>query len=769
MVKGNTRNAKDDGGFKFGKEAVGILLIAAALLSGASLLTYNPGPPALNALGFAGVWLAERLFEIMGLAAYGLPLFFVYWAIYQFRGGLSLERIWRLIVMLWGIFFAAAFLSLTVGGEGDEVVTGAVARGGAVGLLLRTGVAFAVGRWLGLVLVGIIVIIAWAWAAVGISPRRLWNATATGVDKLGRRVKLPAGGDEDIPVRDEPLEDERALIIEEEPPLVTAPPKAPPAPPGPPPPIKPPRKETAPAAPPAPPIAPPADLPAGEYRLPPLELLAPPAQETEDVSPDYLADIKRRLEAALTSYRVQGRVREIRRGPRVTRFELELLPGQKFGTLKGLEEDLARNITVPGVTITSIASRGAVAVDVPNPVATRVGLREVLASHSFQKDAQRSKLTVAVGRRHDGAVVAADLAKMPHLLVAGATGSGKSIFLNATIASLLMTATPAEVQFLIIDPKRVDLVAFKGIPHRHYLEVIITEVEEAVAALKGMVGRMEGRYRLLAAVGARNIESYNKLFTTDEGRRTLLTRVAPDTDEEQGKPLPYIVVVVDELNDLMTREKARRVEEALVRLAQMARAVGIHLVVATQRPSVDVITGVIKANFPSRLAFKVSSQVDSRTILDRGGAEHLLPEGDMLFVPAGAAEAERVQGAYVGDDEIHRVVKFWAGQPPAATLTSIREQTGESERGGGTSLANDEDELFEDAAAFCINSKMASVSMLQRRFKIGFARAGRLVDLMERRGVVGPAEGSKPRKVLVRSLDELYGGAGGGADDDGVL
>jgi S-DNA-T family DNA segregation ATPase FtsK/SpoIIIE len=501
--------------------------------------------------------------------------------------------------------------------------------------------------------------------------------------------------------------------------------------------------------------------------LPPRDLLAPPEPPKEEISKEYLNDCKKRLEAALSSYHVEGRVREIKVGPRVSRFEVELAPGQKFGAMKSLEEDLARNMAVPGITVGSLASRGAVAVDVPNPVASRVVLRELLATTAFKKDRQRSKLTVPLGRRHDGRVVTADLTRTPHLLVAGATGSGKSIFLNSVVTSLLMTATPEEVQFLIIDPKRVDLSVFKEIPHKRYDKALFTEVEEAVAALKAVVRRMEGRYKLLAAVGARNIEAYNQLFATPEGKRQLAERIPADTDEEQGRPLPYVVVVIDELNDLMVREKARKVEEQLVRLAQMARAVGIHLVVATQRPSVDVITGVIKANFPSRIAFSVSSQVDSRTILDRAGAEHLLPEGDMLFLPTGAPEPERVQGAYVGEDEVRRVVEFWAGQQPPEGLASVREVAEEPDSPGAT-YAEYDDELFDEAVALVVSQKKASVSMLQRRYRIGFARAGRLIDLMERRGIVGPDEGPKGRRVLIKSPDELED-TGVGPDDENIF
>ncbi len=735
---------KDGDGFKYGGEAFGVVLFLLALVCAVSLVTHHPadptglsgGQPFHNKLSFVGAWLSRHLFDVLGAAAYILPLFLIQWGIYQFRGGVSFLRLSKLVVFLFGTFLGATLLGLTVGGEGPDAVAAVVTRGGAVGLLLSDAVRYAVGRWFGLLFVGAATVVAAAWAIPGVSPRRLWHAAvatvrwgARGATSLARR---PRG--------EEGYEEAPAAEVEEETPPYEEEPSD--------------EKAEAPLPPRRVRPAPPTVKPRSGYRLPPLELLAPPEPPSEEVSQDYLNECRKRLEAALESYHVVGRVREIKRGPRVSRFEVELAPGQKYGAMKSLEEDLARNMAVPGVTVASVASRGAVAVDIPNPSATRVGLRELLSTTAFQKERPRGKLAVAMGRRHDGQVLVADLAKMPHLLVAGATGSGKSIFLNSVIMSLLMTATPDEVQFLIVDPKRVDLVAFGPIPHRHYAELALTEIDDAVAALKAIVRRMEGRYKLLAAVGARNVESYNKLFTTAEGRAQLADRIAPGTDEEAGRPLPFIVVVVDELNDLMTREKARKVEDQLVRLAQMARAVGIHLVVATQRPSVDVITGVIKANFPSRLAFKVSSQVDSRTILDRGGAEHLLPEGDMLFLPAGTGEPERVQGVYVGDDEIQRVVKFWAEQAPPVDLPSIHEGGGDEER-GDAAYVSEEDELYDQAAELVVSAQMASVSMLQRRFRIGFARAGRLIDLMERRGVVGRGEGSKPRKVLIKSPEDL--------------
>ncbi len=758
-MPGSVGKKKSESGFKYGRQLLGVVLVVAALACAASLATHDAadpagltsaGQPVHNKLGLAGAWLSFWLFETLGRAAFALPVFLGLWAFFQFRGGVSLAREFRLIVFMLAVFLGAALLALAVSGDGEEAFGEAVTLGGAVGLFLRNAIMYAVGRWFGLALATVALVVAAAWAVAGVSPKRLLNAFgsaaswvargASGAFRRGERGLY----EEEFEPEAEPAGDDE--VVEEE------------APPGP---LPPPPLEPAPAA-----APPPRRRPAGPYRLPPRDLLAPPEPPKEEVSREYLNECKKRLERALGSYKVEGRVREIKVGPRVSRFEVELAPGQKFGAMKSLEEDLARNMAVPGITVASLASRGAVAVDVPNPVAARVGLRELLSTNTFKKAVQRSKLAVPLGRRHDGQVVTADLTRMPHLLVAGATGSGKSIFLNAVVTSLFMTSTPDEVQFVIIDPKKVDLSIFRDIPHRLYDQVLFTELEDAVKALRAVVRRMEGRYQLLAAVGARNIEAYNNLFAGDEGRRQLAGKIEPGTDEEEGRPLPYVLVVADELNDLMVREKARKVEEYLVRLAQMARAVGIHLVVATQRPSVDVITGVIKANFPSRIAFSVSSQVDSRTILDRPGAQHLLPEGDMLFLPTGASEPERVQGAYVGEDEVGRIVDFWAEQPLPGDLTSVEEATEEPEAPGEAYLEQG-DELFDDAVALVVSQKKASVSMLQRRFRIGFARAGRLIDLMERQGIVGPDEGPKGRKVLIKSVDELEGP--GASSDDGEV
>lgn len=759
-MAGRNTKKKPAPGFKYGRQLLGVVLVVAAVACVTSLATHDAEDPTglasadqpiHNKLGIAGAWLSFWLLETLGRAAFALPVFFGLWAFFQFRGGVSLAREFRLIVFMLAVFLGAALLALAVGGEGEETFAAAVARGGAVGLFLRNAIVYAVGRVFGLVFAAVALFVAAAWAVAGVSPKRLLNGAAVA-------AKWAVGGASSVFRREEREPYEEEVEIETAPPPEAEIPEEAAFEPPPPPPEPPTEAKASPS--------PPRRRPAGPYKLPPLDLLAPPEPPKEEVSREYLTDCKKRLEAALGSYKVEGRVREIKVGPRVSRFEVELAPGQKFGAMKSLEEDLARNMAVPGITVTSLASRGAVAVDVPNPVAARVGLRELLATKAFKQKVQRSKLTVPLGRRHDGLVVTADLTRMPHLLVAGATGSGKSIFLNAVITSLLMTSTPDEVQFLIVDPKKVDLSIFKRIPHRRYAQVLFTELEEAVRALKAIVRRMEGRYKLLAAVGARNIEAYNNLFATDQGRRQLAEKIETGIDEEEGRPLPYVVVVVDELNDLMVREKARNVEEQLVRLAQMARAVGIHLVVATQRPSVDVITGVIKANFPSRIAFSVSSQVDSRTILDRTGAQHLLPEGDMLFLPTGAIEPERVQGAYVGEEEVGRVVEFWAEQPPPQDLTSVREAADEPEGRGGESFLDQEDELFDDAVALVISQKKASVSMLQRRFRVGFARAGRLIDIMERRGIVGPDEGPKGRKVFIKSLDEMEDPIAGPDDPD---
>lgn len=467
----------------------------------------------------------------------------------------------------------------------------------------------------------------------------------------------------------------------------------------------------------------------GPYHLPPLDLLQNSTRFRR--SSRTTVDQSEQLERTLASFGVKARVIDVFQGPVITRYDLQPAPGVKVSKIVNLANDLALALAARGLRIEApIPGKAAVGIEVPNREPRLVTIREVLETKEFW---EAGKLGVAIGVDIAGQPVVASLDRMPHLLIAGATGSGKSVCLNALILSLLYKASPVEVKMIMIDPKMVELSLYNGIPH---LSVpVVTEPEKAAAVLKAVVAEMENRYKLFAARGVRDLTRYNQSLKKDEAA------------------LPYVVVIIDELADLMMIAPVE-VEDAICRLAQMARATGIHLVVATQRPSVDVITGLIKANIPSRIAFAVSSQVDSRTILDSAGAEQLLGRGDMLFSPVGALKPLRVQGALVLDDELKKVTEYWRGQGSPdyveAFLQADKVEKTEKNRG-------EEDELFWDAVKLVIDYGQASASLLQRRFRIGYTRAARLVDMMEERGFVGPHEGSKPRGVLItkRRLEEI--------------
>lgn len=471
-----------------------------------------------------------------------------------------------------------------------------------------------------------------------------------------------------------------------------------------------------------------------DYQLPPLELLDHPRKSAQNNEKKHISENVRTLERTFESFGVRAAVREVHLGPAVTRYEVYPEAGVKVSRILSLSDDLALALAAKDIRIEApIPGKSAVGVEVPNQEVAMVGLREVLESKNAQRAA--SKLTIGLGRDISGEPILSDLNKMPHLLVAGATGSGKSVCINSIIVTLLMRTKPSEVKLFMIDPKMVELNVYNGVPH--LLTPVVTDPAKAAQGLKNVVAEMERRYELFSESGTRNLEGYNETV-----RRF-------NAEHEEKQPLmPYIVVIIDELADLMM-VASKDVEETVTRLAQMARAAGIHLIIATQRPSVDIITGVIKANIPSRIAFSVSSMMDSRTILDSGGAEKLLGKGDMLFLPIGASKPVRIQGAFLSDEEVEKVVHYVIGQQKANYRKDlIPDSQPETER------EKVDDELFDDAVRLVVAMQTASVSMLQRRFRIGYTRAARLIDAMEERHIVGPYEGSKPRAVLVPKQDD---------------
>jgi S-DNA-T family DNA segregation ATPase FtsK/SpoIIIE len=461
--------------------------------------------------------------------------------------------------------------------------------------------------------------------------------------------------------------------------------------------------------------------------LPPVSLL----NDHRESDHARTTDQSELLVKTLRSFDVEAQVINRMVGPVVTRYELTPAPGERVSKIVRLADDIALSLAASGIRIEApIPGKAAIGIEVPNKEPALVSLREIIESPEFRNS--RSKLTVALGKDIAGRCVVGDLVRMVHLLVAGATGSGKSVCLNTLIASILLKATPDEVKLLMIDPKRVELSAYNGIPH--LMAPVVTDPKKAAGYLLWVVEQMENRYKLFHAAGVRNIERYNELCA------------AEDDSETAARPLPYYVVIVDEFADMMMVAQ-QEVEASINRLAFMARAAGIHIVMATQRPSADIVTGIIKANIPSRIAFSVSSGIDSRIILDSVGAEKLLGRGDMLYLPNGAAKAIRVQGAYVSDEEIQRLTDYLRnlGKPEyeakSRDFKDLKSNASADEE-------DEEDEYFREAVRLVIETGQASVSMLQRRFPIGYSRAGRLIDAMEEKGIVGPHEGSKPRKIL---------------------
>lgn len=464
------------------------------------------------------------------------------------------------------------------------------------------------------------------------------------------------------------------------------------------------------------------------YQLPSLDLLAEPTSKDLSGENKRLKDNATKLIATLKSFGIGAKVLKIHLGPSVTKYEIEPKQGIKLSRITGLADDLALALAAKDIRIEApIPGKAAVGIEVPNREVAMVSLREVLGAESVQSDNDR--LLVALGRSISGETVTAKLNKMPHVLVAGSTGSGKSVCINGMIVSILMRARPDEVRLMMIDPKMVELNVYNGIPH--LLAPVVTDPKKAAQALKQVVSEMERRYEIFSQNGARNIEGYNALIDK------------MNAEEKVHQRLPYIVVIVDELADLMM-VASNEVEDAIMRLAQMARAAGIHMVIATQRPSVDIITGVIKANIPSRIAFSVSSATDSRTILDTGGADKLLGRGDMLLLGNGMNKPVRVQGAFLSDEEVEKVVNHVISQQKAQYVEAMIPKDvpeGETEV---------DDSLYDEVVQFILTQETASTSMIQRKYRIGYNRAARLIDALEENGLIGPSEGSKPRRVMGR-------------------
>jgi DNA segregation ATPase FtsK/SpoIIIE, S-DNA-T family len=489
------------------------------------------------------------------------------------------------------------------------------------------------------------------------------------------------------------------------------------------------------------------------YRLPSPGLLRI-AERSEKMDESELKDCARAIEQKCAEFGVGGKITQINPGPVVTTFEFKPEAGIKYSRITGLADDLCLALKAESILIERIPGKSTVGIEVPNARRETIALRDVIESPEFAHST--SKLTVPLGKDLIGRIRAADLTQMPHLLIAGSTGTGKSVFINSLLMGMLYKSTPEEMKLVLIDPKRLELGLYVDIPH--LFTPVVTDAKVAANVLRNATREMERRLKLLAQRGVRNIEQYNRTFEKPQS-----LSLFENTDEEEHRPLPYLVIVIDELADLMMVD-TNGVEESITRLAQMARAVGIHLILATQRPSVDVITGLIKANFPARISFRVASKVDSRTILDTNGSESLLGKGDSLYLPAGSSRLHRVHGPYVGETEVQAVCDFWRDQAKAVYNEELLKAPKDENAIGldgapGEGAEEVDDDLYQDAVRVVCEMGRASTSTLQRRLRVGYGRAARLIDLMEKDGIVGPPDGSKPREVLkkkewMREFDE---------------
>ncbi len=751
------------------REIWGVIIFVFALLITLSLRTYYPGDKSFNApsgninpthnwIGPTGSYVADLLLQGLGLSAYLIPLYLCVVSYYLFRGtyykGLQLVKAQGsvLIQFILLIISSATLFSLII--KSNE----AVKNGGVVGELFRDKLTYFTGD-IGTYAIGFSVLLLtlmftfrislvaswesvrprigksrkWAVASLRTMMRQLeeWRKKRKAENtKKERKEYVPPP----IILKEEVKE---AIAVKDEPPRKL-------------------RKKPA-------PVQEQFVLPeiGQAYTLPSPSLLDPPDSGHVEIDKETLDAISLTLQRKLTDLGVEGHVKSVHPGPVITMFKFEPAAGVKVRRIVTLADDLAMALRALNVRILApIPGESVVGIEIPNPRREKVFLQQVIGSDDFQN--AESKLTLALGKAISGLPYLADLARMPHLLVAGATGTGKSVSINAMILSMLYKATPKDVQFIMIDPKMLELSVYEELPHM--LVPVVTDPKKAASALFWAMEEMDRRYRLMRDKGARNIDHYNRILEKkmpDQGE--VIDLKDPDETRENNEitghaeeqsplvheHLPRIVIVVDEFADLMMSVR-RDIEEYITRLAQKARAAGIHMILATQRPSVDIITGLIKANFPARISFQVTSRVDSRTILDSIGAERLLGEGDMLYLPPGTARLTRIHGAYVSDQEVRKVVEFIKQQAKPRYRPEVFEAKKEVEAANGD---DDYDEMYDEAVRLVTEEQQASISMVQRRLRVGYNRAARMIEQMERDGVVGPADGAKPREVYARKID----------------
>jgi DNA segregation ATPase FtsK/SpoIIIE, S-DNA-T family len=773
-------------------ELIGFLCITTAILMALALISYSPhdvalnvsappadGPLARNWIGPVGAYGADLLFQVLGFAAFLLPLAIgiLGWRWFRSR---ATDAHWATVAgYLLLLLSLPSMLSLLHFPD----VRSTVPAGGLLGSLISSGLLTSLNRGAYLVDFALLVIAVFMTTSFSFSGAHAWASSAKGpigkVEKFGLLQKAQARwqewreGREDARMRRrlqetrisgrKPVnqiggravdtavsqeESEEAIRLadasdifkkeggrkknEEDEPRETH--KAPIF-------VMNDKPEKAPVK-----SASAAKIAKGSthYKLPSVSLLRE-GERSQKLDEDELKQRARAIENKLLEFDVQGRVTQINPGPVVTTFEFKPEAGIKYSRILGLTEDLCLALQAESILIERIPGKSTIGIEVPNVNRQTIALREIVEASEFTNSP--SKLTLAMGRDLHGRIRVTDLAAMPHLLIAGSTGTGKSVFINSLMMSILYKASPDDVKMVLVDPKRLELNLYENIPH--LIAPVVTDPKIASNVLRNATREMENRLKLLAQKGVRNIEQYNRTF-----QKAQSLSLFDNVEESEHKPLPYLVIVIDELADLMMVD-TNNVEESITRLAQMARAVGIHLILATQRPSVDVITGLIKANFPARISFRVASKVDSRTILDSNGSESLLGKGDMLYLPAGSARLHRIHGPLVSEDEITAVCDFWREQAQAKyneeLLEAPKDENGKVEAGedgeaGGGSEADDE--LFQEAVRVVCEMGRASTSTLQRRLRIGYGRAAHLIDLMEKDGIVGPPDGTRPREVL---------------------
>ena len=706
------------------REITGILLFFLVILTLISLLSYSPTDPSINNaraagnihnfFGLFGSHLAGILIGLFGFGAFWIPILLLLTSIHFF-GGHSVKAI--ILTIIGGVILMITTGSLLALKHNHILIFGSkFSSGGIIGIPLKSFLvkySNVVGGAIILILLWIIgLILATGFSLIRFA-KRSWQTARFFADRL-KTLFIKWREQRKKSKKEKPVKEKREIKIK---PPKPRPIKEAPVP----------RQEVF-------------DFMRSEsgFQLPSINLLDNFKEELSSADDENLNMQSKLLEKKLDDFNVNGKVVAVSPGPVITTFEYEPAPGVKINKIVNLTDDLALALRAISIRIVApIPGKAAIGIELPNTKRELVRFRGIVASSAFEKS--KSKLTICLGRDIVGNPVVAELDKMPHLLIAGATGTGKSVALNAMICSLLYKSTPDEVKLIMIDPKRIELSSYDGIPH--LITPVVTDIKKATNALFWAVREMERRYELLSEKKSRNLRQYNQKIEKEK-----------NSDKEQAlEKLPYVVIVIDELADLMLAA-SRNVEVALTRLAQMARAAGIHLILATQRPSVDVLTGIIKANFPTRLTFQVSSKTDSRTIIDTNGAENLLGDGDMLFLPPGTAKLQRIHGAFISEEELSRIIGFLKNQKtPEYDQTILKAPPKEEAESDTTEY----DERYDDAVALITKTGQASISMIQRHLRIGYNRAARIIEIMEKEGIVGPSDGAKPREVLVKGYEDI--------------